>query len=205
MIYSKDNPMWVEESGLEVPFSRVTAFERKKERDAASLLKGALQLHEALDAYKERMMKLSREIFEQAMAAAKADAKKSKGNFTWYSFDRSIKIEVNINERIDFDDLDIEAARQKLNEFIASKLSGNDEAIVALINSAFETSHGKLDARKVLGLLKFKSKIKAALFQDAMELIEKSIRKPDSKTYYRISQRNDKGEYEVVNLNFSSI
>ncbi len=205
MIYTKSDQTWTDEGGTTIPFNRVTALERKKESISHKLLTKAEALNNQLTEFHEYMRKVCQEIFEQAMKEADADATKSKGNFTWYSFDRSIKVETNINERIDFDDATIEAAKQKLNEYLKSKLNDKEEALRALIYSAFETSRGKLDAKKVLGLLKHKSRIKAERFQEAMELIEKAIRRPDSKTYYRVSERQPDGSYQTVNLNFSAI
>lgn len=205
MIYKPTDNTWKDETGNSVPYTRTTAVERRKEKEAAILSKIAVSLSNDLIAFKIRFGKACDDIFEQAMKAMDADAKKAKGNFTWYNFDRSIKVEKSINERIDFDDAAIAAAKIKLNEYLDKNLSETDEALRGLINSAFETSKGKLDAKKVLSLLKHKQRIKSQDFQDAMNLIEQSIRRPDSKTYYRISERQENGDYKVIDLNFSSL
>ena len=77
--------------------------------------------------------------------------------------------------------------------------------IVQLITDAFNKTKGQLDANKVLSLLRYRSKFKATKFQEALDLLEKSIRRPDSKTYFRVSYRKENGEYQVIDLNFSSI
>src|SRR5690606_379589 len=127
------------------------------------------------------------------------------GNFTWHNFDRSLKIEVSINERIQFDDLTITACKDKLNQLIDANNEGKVESIKDMVNDAFSTSRGKLDAKKVMSLLKYKSRIKAPVFQEAMVLLEESIRRPDSKVYFRIWKKNQDGKYENIDLNFSSI
>jgi hypothetical protein len=38
-----------------------------------------------------------------------------------------------------------------------------------------------------------------------MDLIDKAIRRPNSRSYYRVAIRNNQGEYESIDLNFSSI
>jgi hypothetical protein len=128
-----------------------------------------------------------------------------KGNYTWFNFDRSVKIEVSVNERIEFDDLTIKACKEKLDEFLSENVTSKHEMIKQIVTDAFSTTRGKLDAKKVMSLLRYKDKVKDALFLESMELLEKSIRRPDSKTYYRISERMEDGGYRVIDLNFSSI
>jgi hypothetical protein len=128
-----------------------------------------------------------------------------KGNFTWYNFDRTIKIEVSINDRIEFDDLQITACKQKLDEFLNEQLDSKTEFVREMVTDAFSTSRGKLDAKKVLSLMKYKSKIKHQLFQEALTLLTDSIRRPDSRTYFRIWEQQPDGRYELLDLNFSSI
>ena len=79
------------------------------------------------------------------------------------------------------------------------------EFVKDLVTDAFSTSKGKLDAKKVMSLLKYRNKIKDYQFQEALNLIETSIRKPDSKTYFRVWERREDGSYGIVDLNFSSL
>ena len=71
--------------------------------------------------------------------------------------------------------------------------------------SAFETSRGKLDTKKVLSLKRHASRIKDKRYHEAMDLIDKAIRKPESKTYFRVWEKDENGQYKSVDLNFSSI
>ena len=71
--------------------------------------------------------------------------------------------------------------------------------------SAFATEKGKLDAKKVMGLLKFRSKEKNKNFQKALDLLEDSIRRPQSKQYFHVAVRNEEGGYDNIDLNFSSV
>ncbi|HPX60044.1 MAG TPA: DUF3164 family protein, partial [Bacteroidales bacterium] len=70
---------------------------------------------------------------------------------------------------------------------------------------AFSTSRGKLDTKKVLGLLKYESKIKDEKFQKAMGFLKESIRNVGSKNYYRISVKDDDGSWQPIRLDFSSL
>ena len=203
MIQKTDQAEWVDETGQKVAIKYVNALYRVKERNAATLLIKAKKINEDLVAYKKMMKKLCDDIYQKAMAELKTPG--MKGNFTFFNFDRSIKIEVSISDRIDFDDLIIQACKSKLDEFLNNNLDSKQEFLKDLVMNAFSTTKGKLDAKKVLGIMKYRSKIKHHLFQEALNLLEESIRRPDSKTYFRIWERAEGGEYNLIDLNFSSI
>jgi hypothetical protein len=197
---------WKDESGATIPYSRTTPLERNKEKTAASILKKASSVSLALEELKHYVREKCQEIYDQHMdEAGISEDRRSKGNFTWYNFDRSIKISVKINERIDFDDLTIQSAKAKLDEFLDRSITSNDDATKQLVTDAFETRGGKLDTKKVLGLLRYKTKIKDATFLEAMALIEAAIRRPDSKTYFSVAVREDDNSYTNINLDFASI
>ena len=195
---------WKDEKGMEIPYTRTSAVERMMEKGAYKLLHDAIALSDELGELKNDCRKISEEIFNRIMSDN--DVKKAtKGNFSWFNFDRSIKVEVSINERITFDDALITACQHKLNEFLNDELSDKQDFIRQLVTDAFSRTRGTLDAKKVMGLLRHKQQIKAKKFHEALELLEKSVRRRDSKTYYRVSYRKENGEYQVVDLNFSSI
>ncbi|MCT4580812.1 MAG: DUF3164 family protein [Flavobacteriales bacterium] len=196
--------LWSDESGMQIPSSRTTKLERLMERKSGKLLKDALKVNAQLTTFKDQVQEVCREVYDLFMEEHN-NKKDRKGNFTWYNFDRSIKIQSRVNERIEFDDLNIIACKDKLDEFLDANVESKDDFIKQLVLDAFETSRGKLDAKKVMSLLRYKSKIKAPLFQEAMELLENSIRRPDSKTYFQIWAKDKSGEYQNVDLNFSSI
>jgi hypothetical protein len=205
MIQKSTDQMWVDESGTRIPYNRTTKVERLMEKQSARLLREAQVLNKKLQELKKLINDVSIEAYEAFMNEKGIDTKDRKGNFTWYNFDRSIKVEVAINEAIKFDDMTIGAAKEKLDQFLNESIDSKVEFVKDLIFDAFNTSRGKLDAGKVLGLLKYRSKIKHQSFTEAMDLIEQSVRRPSSRTYYRIWTRDDNGKYSAVELNFSAI
>jgi hypothetical protein len=131
--------------------------------------------------------------------------RETKGNLVLYNFDGSIKLEVNINDRIEFDSVLLDQCKAKLDQLLNENLSTNESFIKDIVMSAFETGRGKLDTKKVLALKKHSSRIKHPLYTEAMEFLDKSIRRPDSRTYYRVWVKDEEGKYENIDLNFSSI
>lgn len=206
MIQTSKQQTWTDSSGTNVPFSRVTANERKKEVSAARLLKTALSLSESLSEFKIQIEKACKEFYEEVLKKHKGDTKKKpKGNFTWYNFDKTIRIEVQATDRIEFTEPEIGLAKQKLDAFITDSLGSADAFVHQLVNDAFQNNKGSLDAKKVLGLMKYRSKTKAVKFHEALDLIEKSIDKNTGKTFYKIALKNDKGEYDYVKLSISDL
>ncbi len=195
---------WIDESGTRIPYNRTTKVERLMERKSAELVRKANNLNEGLVKYKETIQAICNEV-EQAYMLEKGIQTKGKGNFTWHNFDRSIKVERDVNERIVFDDMGVAAAREKLDLFLDAHLDSKIAFIKDMVTDAFQTSGGKLDTKKVMGLLKYRQKIKQPLFQEAMNLLEESIRNPSSKIYYRVWVKDTQEQYKAIELNFSSI
>ena len=199
--------LWHDESGTSVPYNRITALERLKEKHSNKLAKSAQKLQNSLIEFKEEMNAINQEILE--MVRKENDVKlDGKGNLTWYNFNKTIKVEVNINEAIKFDEIKIEAAKEKLINLIRENISG-DDFIISIVEDAFQTSRGKLDAKKILGLQKHTSRIKTKSikekWEDAMNLINESITRPKSKSYQKVWLKDEEGAYTPIELNFSAL
>lgn len=199
------NSEWQDESGALIPYNRTTKSERLMERSSQRILKSALTLNAKLTAFKDMIRELSQEAYD-AFMAEKTSTRKSKGNFTWFNFDRSIKIEVSVNEPIQFDSLTITAAKDKFDAFLDANIESKNEFAKQMVIDAFETQRsGNLDTKRVMNLTRYVSKINDPLFTEAVKLINESIRRPKTKTYFRVWQKDEAGEYQNVELNLSSI
>lgn len=192
---------WIDHNGNEIPFQYVPKLDKVRERVAMKVVKKAKKLSEQLTAFKQESIKECDAVFGQMMSDHKVK-KTGKGNYSVTSFGKDIKIEISIQERVEFDDL-IQVAQEKINEYLAEKTGGIDHDLQQIINLAFKTTKGKMDVKRVLGL--FKLNIKHKLWLEAMEILKKSISRNTSKRYMRIWEKDGNGEYKAVELNFSSI
>lgn len=197
--------VWTDAKGNAVPYNRTTAQERLQERSAHKLATEALKAEAVLKGLKELVLKVHADVLAGFDKAKGTDIKASKGNKEWYNFDRSIRVEADVQDRIEFDSLTITAAREKLHTYLTSKLSSDDEFLVEMVTKAFETTNGKLDSKRVMHLVSYKSKVKAQLFQEAIALIEQSIRRTNSKTYFRVSLRQEDNSYRTIQLNIAAL
>lgn len=197
--------LWIDESGQEIPYNRITKNERLNERLASKIAKEALSTHHKLVAFNKLITDYSHQAYD-AFMKSKDIHKKRKGNFLWFNFDRSIKIEIDVNSKIDFDSLTITAAKHKLDEFLDLTIKTEEEFVKDIIIGAFETKRsGDLDTKQVMKLTSYESRIKSPLFHEAMKLIRSAIRRPTSKTYRRISIKDENGKYQTIVLNASSL
>lgn len=196
---------WMDEAGIHIPVNRITKAERLMERSSAKLLKEALTINERLAVFKDTIRDLSQEVYDAYMDE-KTTNRKTKGNFTWFNFNRSIKIEVSVNQPIQFDELAITKAKQKFDTFLDANITSKNVFVKEMVINAFETQRkGNLDVKSVMNLTRYESKVKDPLFSEAVALINSAIRRPKTKTYFRVWQKNSNGEYQNVDLNISSI
>lgn len=199
------SPLWRDETGMEIPFNRITPYERLAERTTAKLAKEAEKVHNGLTEFKTLIKNEAIKLYEAFCKENNGKIGQGKGNATFYNFDRSIKFEVAVNEAISFDENTIALAKTKLDDLLSEGLGGAKEWVKELVMDAFQTSGGKLDPKKILGLRRHAQRINDPRYDEVMKLIDKGIRKPKSKEYFRVWVRASNGEYDDIQLNFSAI
>lgn len=197
---------WIDEAGNEIPYNRVKPFERLNERKLAGIARKAVELNNRLKAFKEAVFIEVEEMYTAFIAENGGKAPgKGKGGITLFNFDRTIKAELKVSDTIQFDDNFITLAKDKLDDLLKDGLSGAAEFVKPLVMDAFKTSGGKLDTKRVLGLRRYADRVSDPRYAEAMSFIDKAIRKPESKEYFRVWVKDNKGEYQDIQLNFSAI
>lgn len=199
------SPQWIDEAGTAIPYNRTTNYERKAERFTGKYAKQALNLNEALTAFKTALSKEVDELYDAFVKEKGSELGKGKGSITIYNFDRSIKIVCSVKEAITFDENTIALAKAKLDEVLNDGLQSAKDFVKPLVMDAFNNSKGNLDVKRVLGLKKYASKVSDKRYQEAMDLIDQSIRRPKSKEYHQVFIKDAAGEYINVQLNFASV
>ncbi|MEH0007581.1 MAG: DUF3164 family protein [Flavobacteriales bacterium] len=205
LIQRSRDKMWRDETGQAIPYNRTTPLERLNERITAKIHREAVALNKKLSSFKNETARLCNEAYMAYMKAQGIEVADRKGNYTLHSFNRGIKIEVSVSARIEFDDLGIAAAKVKFDQFLSKNVESKDAFVKEMILQAFETSRGRLDTKRITNLMRYRSKVKDPLFREAVDLLEGAIRRPDSRVYFRVWQRQEGGGYKAIDLNFSSI
>lgn len=204
MVHTKKDPIWVDESGVKIPYNRLTKLEILQETELARIVKEAKNINVNLLKFKKHVSAVCAKLIQEFMKSKEVDSI-GKGNVTLFNFDRSIKLSLDINDRIEFDDMTMKACKEKFDMFLEANIDEKQAFVKELVNDAFSTSRGKLDSKRVMSLLKYETRIKDETFQQALVLLKDSIRRPDSKSYYRVWVKNGEGSYQNIDLNFSSI
>jgi hypothetical protein len=198
--------VWKDPVGNIIPVDRVTPLERKKEKYAEKISKTALKVSEDLSSLKELIEKSSLEIYREVMEDRDVDLSKRKGNYTWYNFDKTIKVEIERSEKTDFDSFLIDACKTKLDSFLDTNVTTENQFIKQLILDAFQTTRGRLDTQRVMSLLKYRSKIEDKLFHSAMDDLENAITREFRKKYSRVWSKNqENGDWINIPLNYSDV
>lgn len=196
---------WKDANGHLIPISRVSGTEKLFEKKAYALGKEAIEIQTKLLAFKSKIKEECIAAFDLIAKENNIDLEKNKGNFTFYNFDRSIRIERAFNQKIAFDLALIEIARIKLFDYFDNKLSNIDALVKEIALSSFQNTKGRLDTNKILNLLSYRTKVNKDEYSEVCDLIEKAITNPGSRVYYRVFIRNEQGGYDNVDLNFSSV
>lgn len=206
-VQKSTDPFWTDETGAKVQYNRLHKHEKLAEKYTAKALKDALHINALLLKFKDMVREQCEQLMNQYLEDKNLESygTKGKGNVTWFNFDRSIKMEVAIHEQIAFDDKGVQVCKDLLDQFINDNVESKQGWVKEMINDAFATSRGKLDTKKVMSLFRYRSKIKDELFHQALNELEQSIRRPSSKSYFRIWVMDQSGEYQNVDLNFSSV
>jgi len=195
---------WTDESGTTIPYNRTTKYERAAEVATFAIAQEAHKIHVQLVQYKDYIREEADRLYE-LFRTENGQIGKGKGSATFFNFDRSIKVMVKVNELITFDENTIQLAKEKLDELLMKGLEGAMDFVKPLVMDAFQKTNGNLDTKRVLGLRRHTTRINQTLYTEAMQLIDKSIRRPSTKEYFQVWVRNDEGEYEDIQLNFAAI
>jgi len=127
----------------------------------------------------------------------------SKGNVKLLSFDGRFKLMREVSERLDFDER-LQAAKVLVDECLREWTKGSGSEIRTLIEAAFQVDKkGRINTQRILGLRKLD--IKHPTWIKAMEAISDAVTVTGSCTYYRIYERDNRGEYQQLSLDFSGI
>jgi hypothetical protein len=192
---------WKNHKGETIPAKYVPKIDKDREGLVNRHVARAAKLHEALNSFKTDLLIDCDAFFDQMMTDNNV-RKPGKGNYSLTTFDKQYKIEVDVQDRIDFDDT-IQVAHEKIKLYLAEITKDSSGDIQQIVNAAFQTSKGKMDVKRVLGL--FELNINHPTWKEAMELIKNSIQRNSSKRYVRFWTRQDDGEYNGIELNFSAL
>jgi hypothetical protein len=209
---SQSGNTWIQEDGSIVEKKRLFPYEIKSERYASKIFNASVKIEELLTSL-SALIDTGMVDVQTAYLKQKSKIKKDKeigdhvdGGFTFYSFDKKVKVERIVVSLIDYDPAMLLESKNFFMEYL--KEFGEDPEILILGNliiSAYSTKRGKLDVKKLDTLLSYKTKIDNEKFGKAIELLEQARRESKTKKYYNVYFKDSEGKYQQVNLRISGV
>ncbi|WP_434777667.1 DUF3164 family protein [Neisseria sp. Ec49-e6-T10] len=186
-----------------IPVANIKEIDLVKDDLVIELVKKAKQKTQELAVFKNELMG-DIEAFVQ-LSAEQYDVKLGgiKGNVRLMSFDGKYKVERSISDTLTFDQ-NLLAAKALIDECLHDWTTDARPELCALINNAFDVDkQGNLNTGRILGLRKLK--IDDVRWLKAMKALDDSITIQCSKSYVRVYERNEQGNYDQINLNVARV
>jgi len=162
------------------------------------IVKEGIRSAKFLAEYKTAALHEIAEFVELAAMDYGVEVGGSKGNVTMVSFDGRFKVLRANADNITFDEQLI-AAKALIDECLTDWTKDSSDNIKTIIRKAFETNKaGEISTSRVLGLRTLE--ITDAKWQRAMDAIGNAVKVTGSKTYLRIYERDDAGDYNQIAL-----
>ena len=200
-----EQEFWCDKRGQEIHRDLVPHEEKLKTELVYDITEQAMVGVKLMERFKERVTRSIQEYMEMMREKYGLDiARGTKGNLTLQSYDGLRKVQVAVQQHIDFDEK-LSLAKEKIDEYLKEKTKDADPEIKTLIMNAFEVDKkGNVDAKKIFALKQYK--ITDPRWQEAMTLIDDAVEIVGSKSYIRFYMRDSVNEkWRNVSLDFSKI
>lgn len=153
--------------------------------------------------FKEKLSQEMQAFLDMSAAQYGATLGGAKGNVTLTSFDGRYQILRAVSDTLDFNEK-LQAAKSLIDDLLREWTRDSRSEIRALIDSAFQVDKkGRINAKRILGLRSLK--IEDPQWLRAMEAIADAITVTGSRVYFRMYERDDKGNYQQIPLDFSGV
>lgn len=174
--------------GRLVPISMIDTIDIERDRTVTEIFEDTKKIREQVNRFKERTNNRLNQFLTKSFRQHNVKFGGTKGNLTLTSYSGKYKIIKAINDYIDFNE----------------KLQVAKQLIKVLVNDAFYVDKkGKINTNRILGLRRLN--IKDGKWKKAMQAISDSIQIIDSKSYIRVYERMENGQYKYINLDPSSL
>lgn len=131
--------------------------------------------------------------------------KNSKGGFQLITEDGEYKIQYAYNGISDYDER-ANKAEELLKDFLQDKIQKKDKVLYGMIVSLLERNKaGRLEFSRIQSIYKYETEFDDPRWKEALKLFKESFVLKDSKMQPLFYKKNDKGTYDLIKLNFSSI
>ncbi len=186
-----------------VPIEAIKEEDLARDEFVLASIEQARRIAEQVAAFKLSLSDDMQAFLELAAEKYQARLGGARGNVTLTSFDGKYQVLRAISDQLDFDE-NLQAAKALIDECLREWTRDSRVEIKALIDQAFQVDKkGKINAKRILGLRKLN--IKDPTWLRAMEAIGDALTVTGSRTYFRLYERDERGNYQQIPLDFSGI
>lgn len=189
--------------GSLVPIESIKEVDLLRDTFVLDVAKRAQSVSSMLADFKRILVGEIQSFLELSASQYGADMGGVRGNLTLTSFDGKYKVMRCVSDLLEFTE-QLQAAKALIDKCLREWTMGGDSRVRALIDQAFQVDKkGKINTKRILALRQLK--IEDEIWQQAMKAIGDAITVTGSCTYYRVYERDDKGEYQQIQLDFSGV
>lgn len=186
-----------------VPIETIKEIDLARDEFVKSVVSKAGDVSTILNTFKNQLAGDMQAFLELSAEKYGADLGGARGNLSLTSYDGKYKILRAVSERLDFDER-LQAAKELVDDCLRQWSKDAGPELRTLVESAFQVDKkGRINARRILSLRTLK--IDHPTWKKAMEAISDAVTVIGSCTYYRVYQRDDEGNYNQINLDFSGV
>ncbi len=191
---------WQDSQGDLIPENYVRKEDKERDKIVENIIADVKKYQKEMQKLKDKIEKETNSYLEKI---AEEYGENWKGNARLSTFAGDKAVELSVSEFIDFDEK-LQIAKQKIDNCIHRWTKGSDKSLEILVTKAFKTDKkGKLNKKLILQLRTYEIKDKE--WQDAMEIINKSIKVVNSKNYFNFYEKSKNGKWTTLSLNFSQM
>lgn len=188
--------------GRLVPADAISPIDQERDKLVIEIAAAAKILREALRNFRLHTFADIQAFSSLSAEKYGAEVGGKKGNLTLLSFDGKYKVQRGVADVLVFDER-LQAAKSLIDKCLTrwSKDSGTE--IKALVQDAFQVDKsGNINTGRVLSLRRFN--FDDADWTAAMSAISDSLLVAQTRTYLRVYERNDAGNFTPINLDVSN-
>lgn len=180
------------------------AYEKKRDMLIKRLVTQSLELHTSLAKFKkecdEEMEQQHERLDEYGLIRGN-----SKGGFSITDQEDQYRIIRTFDSKPRWDER-AEKAEQLIREFFNTTIKKRDKKLAEMLLSYMtKDKAGNLRYSSVMKLIQHEDKYEDERWREGIRLLKDSYNSSFSKYYYHIQVRNEQGEWENIELNFSKI
>jgi hypothetical protein len=197
--------IWTDGNGETVPRKWVPDWEKVQERKVNAIFTIAKAAYEQLYNKKKEIKKHAEQLIREYYKYHKLDQEQK--SFTFYNFSRTLMVEVDNSNSLEYDKNLIEQASIHFKDYLDDQMGKIDPALKEVLEAMIlDVRREKMNVGTVKKLEHLGRKVDHPEMDKAMSLIDQAKGRGLSRVYYRVRVKNpDDNSYDMIDINFSAI